>query len=280
MRILAAFVCLGLALGARGARAGQMPSDVASLVAAERAFAEMSVTVSMRDAFLENLADDGLVFRPGPVNGKELWRDRPASNAVLSWEPVYAEVAEGGDVGFTTGPWEFRPDRDSEPVAFGHYVSVWRRDGDGPWKVVADIGIDHARVADAPVLSWTTRKASRLRTSEPVALLHAADERFAQAAAVDAASAYRAHGVTDLRLYRAGMPPVTGLDAACDLAGAVPATDMKPTKVDCGGDGEFGYTIGSVGTPVSAWYLRIWRLDEGEWKIVLDVLSPVPPERE
>ena len=279
MRILSAFVCLGLALGARGVRAEQMPADVASLVAAERAFAKMSVAVSMRDAFLANLADDGLVFRPGPVNGKELWRDRPASAAVLSWEPGYAEVAEGGDIGFTTGPWEFRPDRDSEAVAFGHYVSVWRRAGNGPWKVVADIGIDHARVADTPALAWTTRKASPVRRTDLNAFLRTKDEEFAQAAALDAASAYRADGATDLRLYRAGSLPVIGLEAACDLAGTVSVTDMKPTKVDCGGNGEFGYTIGSVGTPVSAWYLRIWRLEGVEWKIVLDVLSPVPPQK-
>ena len=47
-----------------------------SLVAAERGFAAMSVEKGMKDAFLANLADDGVVFAPLPTNGRQRWEGR------------------------------------------------------------------------------------------------------------------------------------------------------------------------------------------------------------
>ena len=39
-----------------------------AIVEAERAFARAAATKGTRDAFLEFLADDGIIFQPGPVN--------------------------------------------------------------------------------------------------------------------------------------------------------------------------------------------------------------------
>ena len=33
---------------------------------------------------------------------------------------------------------------ETEKNVYGHYVSVWRKDADGLWKVIVDIGIAHA----------------------------------------------------------------------------------------------------------------------------------------
>jgi ketosteroid isomerase-like protein len=117
-----------------------------TLVAAERAFAAHSVKHGMRDAFLTFLADDGILFRPGPVNGRSLWEPRAKSQAKLDWAPSYAEISALGDMGFTTGPWELRgPRGDKEPPSHGHFVSVWRRGPESPWRVAVDIGISHPR---------------------------------------------------------------------------------------------------------------------------------------
>src|SRR5215831_9619762 len=47
-----------------------------ALVEMEHAFAKAAATKGTRDAFLEFLADDGIVFQPGPVNGKKFWTER------------------------------------------------------------------------------------------------------------------------------------------------------------------------------------------------------------
>src|SRR4249920_702475 len=123
--------------------AGPQPLD--TLVAAERAFAKRSVEHGMRDAFLAYMAEDGVVFRPTAVNARAVWQPRPPSTATLAWEPEYAEVSASGDLGYTTGPWQFTGAGATTPSDFGHFISVWRRGGDGTWKVVADIGIGHER---------------------------------------------------------------------------------------------------------------------------------------
>ncbi|PYM05340.1 MAG: hypothetical protein DMD82_11400, partial [Candidatus Rokuibacteriota bacterium] len=76
--ILIAATGAALALCSAVAPAGAAPATdpLDSLVASERAFAAMSVQKGMRDAFLEFLADDAIIFRPLPVIGKPIWQAR------------------------------------------------------------------------------------------------------------------------------------------------------------------------------------------------------------
>src|SRR5436305_565275 len=75
-----------------------------SLVAAEKAFAKDAAEKGPHDSFLDFLADDGVMFTPDPVNGKEWLRGHPAQPGLLSWFPVYSEVSLAGDLGYNTGP--------------------------------------------------------------------------------------------------------------------------------------------------------------------------------
>jgi ketosteroid isomerase-like protein len=160
--LLAAGLALGaLPAGAAGGTSAAIVSDSSaqaaraagaaaldSLVASERAFSALSVAKGMKEAFLAWLADDGIVFRPAPVNGLRLWRERTSPSGTLIWEPDFAELSGAGDIGVTSGPWEYRapPGRDA-PTAHGHFVSVWSRARGGPWRVAADIGVDHEKPA-------------------------------------------------------------------------------------------------------------------------------------
>ena len=60
----------------------------------------------------------------------------------LTWTPVYADMAASGDLGYTFGTYEFRSkDKDGKPtVEYGKYASVWKKQKDGSWKVVMDMG--------------------------------------------------------------------------------------------------------------------------------------------
>ncbi len=118
-----------------------------SLVSAERAFAQMSVAQGMKPAFLAVLADDSVIFRPRAVPGKKWMQDSPAAGGQLNWGPDYADIAASGDLGYTTGPWEYRQKPEDAPVAFGHYITLWRKQSNGAWKVELDTGIGHGSVA-------------------------------------------------------------------------------------------------------------------------------------
>jgi ketosteroid isomerase-like protein len=63
-------------------------------------------------------------------------------NNHLTWAPVHADMAASGDLGYTYGTFEFRSiGKDGKPtVEYGKYVSIWKKQKDGSWKVVMDMG--------------------------------------------------------------------------------------------------------------------------------------------
>ena len=69
-------ICGVLVLCAAGP---SLASDIEDLVEAERRFAKAAATDGMRDAFLAVLGKDAVLFRPGPVSGRDWFeanRDR------------------------------------------------------------------------------------------------------------------------------------------------------------------------------------------------------------
>jgi ketosteroid isomerase-like protein len=60
----------------------------------------------------------------------------------LKWQPVKVDVAASGDLAYTIGTWQLTgKNRKGEPVSLtGKYVTVWKKQADGTWKVAADIG--------------------------------------------------------------------------------------------------------------------------------------------
>jgi ketosteroid isomerase-like protein len=63
-------------------------------------------------------------------------------NNRLTWSPVDAGISTSGDLGWTSGTYEFRSvDKDGQPtISHGKYTSIWKKQPDGGWKVVLDMG--------------------------------------------------------------------------------------------------------------------------------------------
>src|SRR6266542_3881046 len=93
----------------------EMSLVLTALIDAERAFARTAGEKGMRDVFLEYLADESLLFTPGPSPGKMYYRNRPALPTRLSWAPEFADVSAAGDRGYTSGPWEIRKSAATDP---------------------------------------------------------------------------------------------------------------------------------------------------------------------
>ena len=63
-------------------------------------------------------------------------------NNRLIWTPVGADISSSGDFGYTYGNYEFHS-KDKEgrdTIEYGKYTSIWKRQKDGSWKVVLDMG--------------------------------------------------------------------------------------------------------------------------------------------
>lgn len=269
---------------ATGIAAAASSESLQSLVDVERAFAQASVTTGMRAAFLQYLADDAIVFRPHPTPGRAYYQRREKSPAVLSWEPKAAEISAAGDMGYTSGPWEYRRGKGTDPVAFGHYVSIWKKQADGVWKVAIDVGIEHNRLVETGETSFREAAAHRF---EDAAAARATLVEAEHALASDAAergveNAVAARASEDIRWYRDGKAPEAGVPKAgrADSTGVA----LAPLGADAAASGDFGYTYGSL-SPLSAgekpaitdYYFRIWRRDAGgTWRVILDLDSPVP----
>jgi hypothetical protein len=67
-------------------------------------------------------------FRPTPVKARRRYEENPNIPGLLTWHPVFADVSSAGDLGYTTGPYEFRNQSpDEQPSSYGHYVSLWKK---------------------------------------------------------------------------------------------------------------------------------------------------------
>jgi ketosteroid isomerase-like protein len=60
----------------------------------------------------------------------------------LSWDPIKAEVFPAGNTGYTTGKYvaRFKNKEGKWMESKGRYITVWRKQEDGSWKVVTDTG--------------------------------------------------------------------------------------------------------------------------------------------
>ena len=279
MRSLPVFLALALA-----ACAHRPPmADPSSLAAAETAFAAHSMREDMRAAFLAAFDADGVFVRGGWQVSNDYLRPRPAPAIALDWRPQYVEVAPSGEMGLSTGPSKIsakaQPDA---PPAYGQFVSVWRRDPTGAWKVAVDLGINHPE----PTL-WQEPLQARVSptaTSAAAGTLAEAESRFARDAREKGArAAYAAHAAADIRYYRAGRAPHLGRAAALEAAAADERHAWSVERSETARSGDFGYArgnyaaAGSPGAPLG-WYLRVWRREAAGWRIVMDVVNAAPPK--
>jgi ketosteroid isomerase-like protein len=110
----------------------------------ERAFAK---TMADRDhgAFATFVSEEAIFMGTTPFRGRsavaEGWkRFFEAKTAPFSWEPERVEVLESGTLAVSSGP-VFDP----AGQRTGTFNSAWRREADGVWRVVIDIGCPPCR---------------------------------------------------------------------------------------------------------------------------------------
>ncbi len=253
----------------------------ASLAAAETAFAAHSVREDMRAAFIAAFDTDGVFVRNGWTVAAESLRNQPPPPIVLDWRPVHVEVAAAGDLGLSTGPWRItskaKPDA---PPTYGQFISIWRREGAGPWKVAVDLGIGHPEPSlwQAP-LAGSTIAASAASTQ---ALAAAEADFAARARAAGLRAAHSEHAAPDLRFYRNGAAPVLGrAEALAAPSMTDEAFDWIVERAETSRSGDLGYARGryvraDAPTVAVGYYLRVWRRAAGRWQVALDVVNPAP----
>ncbi|HMJ25483.1 MAG TPA: hypothetical protein VK475_06625 [Pyrinomonadaceae bacterium] len=280
---------------------GQPAAAESSLVATERAFARMSVARGQAEAWIEYFAEDGVLFQPQPVNAREFMRQRLPTpqppNATLNWVPIYGDVSEGGEMGYNIGPWKMIDNTSqNRPPRHGYFLSVWKKQPEGNWKVVADFGVgvatataDHSlNGAFVPAGRWPVRTASSAHRIDQATLVRLDQDLSVLSNSAGTLKAYLTYLHKDARMLRDNLPPIVGSDSMRSYLGKQKGWSgqgnvltLKPVKADIAGMGDLGYTYGTyqldekAGLIEKGFYLHVWKRDPaGKWLIVAGTAVP------
>jgi ketosteroid isomerase-like protein len=239
-----------------------------NLIQAEKNFAAYSVAHSTKEAFLQFIDSNSIMFENGkPVKAIEFWSKREKNAGVLNWWPRFASIAASGDFGYTTGPWTFQPSMNDTIVARGQYTTVWHIDKNGEWKFLVDLGVNNTPPETDTILDRLNYR--KLKRSTEKSMLMAEKKLIFQSK--DSAIAGYIKKMWGMSiLNRNGMLP--------QVAHWKPEIFMSNIQYIINGSGiastgDMGYVYGTtVIKDKTDNYLRIWRRETTGWKIAVEVL--------
>lgn len=257
---------------------------VQSVADAELEFAAAARAAGIRDAFLAFLAPDAVAFMPRVSNARAVYEDAP-TEPLLHWAPTFAESASSDDLGYTTGPFTVLATGTGPVISHGWYLSIWRRNDDGIWQVVLDIG---AETPEMPPAAGDVEFASRLAAPP-------ADAEHRRAALLDLDDLVAA--AAQMRGPRRALSPLLDTAARLNDGGSVTHGGVRVARVlsdapvsfhrigdGISSAGDLAYTYGeytlgsmpSMDQPSGNW-VRIWRVSaDGQWRVVQMLNTPLP----
>ena len=123
-------------------KAANTEQQLQEIVDTDKAFSAASEKEGMKKAFLEYIADDAVLLRPGflPIIEGDVIKFLNAqedTSFTMTWEPKGGDIASSGDMGYTYGVYKVAT---ADTTLMGTYLNVWRKQEDGKWKFVIDTG--------------------------------------------------------------------------------------------------------------------------------------------
>ena len=249
------------------AKADEEP--VAQVVAqTERAFSARCAEIGIRDSFLEYFGAGAIHFDPEPrLAGPDLERGQNSAKVRLTWEPKIVRVANTSQLAVSTGPYVLQT---ANNKSYGYYLSIWKRQTDGGWKVAADIGVS------APIATGLADDFQSYQDAPdqggPPDLLSYEREQFNQV--IDLDNVYRSVASPETVFERDNQLPQTGRP---EYEVFLYRQKTKRAKLSqTGGDlsGNLGFTYGTQSDEKSTvGYLRVWVLRDSRWSLMFDVTT-------
>jgi ketosteroid isomerase-like protein len=129
-------------------KALDLKKEKEKLMETDRLFSKTSEEKGFGGAFALFTAEDARIFQNKlmPIIGKDEIVKFLTDNvkATIAWEPYFVEMSASGDLGYTLGKSQSTVTGASgkKTVSYGHYVTIWKKQPDGNWKLVFDTGIE------------------------------------------------------------------------------------------------------------------------------------------
>lgn len=261
---------------------------VGEIISAENYFSALVKSKGIKKAFLQVSDKNALVFRPGPIKAVEFYKAQSDSDSsVLIWEPAYAKVSKSGDWGFTNGPYKFKQN-DTSSTHYGTYLSVWKKNEKGVWKLALDAGTPHGkpktetkRLFDDADAGRFLHQHSETRLKQREDIVLSSDKLYATILKADNAIARKEFLADDTRLLFPGFEPVTGKKAVSEFWKKQGVKTLSAASAaDRALSGELAYTYGTAsitrnGEDKVYGYVRIWQVQPGFiWKVLVELYTP------
>ncbi len=262
---------------------GQTPA-LEAVRQSELAFARQADQEGIHPAFRTWLQEDAVVFTPRVTTAKAQYTPTPGDPGHLVWFPEAMGLASYGDLAWSFGPWTYAPGKGQAVVAQGHFLSMWRRQSTGAWRVVADIGVPHGAPAQAiqpfaAVLGWDPKGAAPV-APESLRGLTRLEADLAKDWAVLGGATLVNHLAPEARLLRSGALPIQDAGARRQaLESESPSPGWEPARVMVSAGGDLGWSYGETRADTQgrrASFLRVWVAQAGSWKVLFDVRLPHP----
>jgi ketosteroid isomerase-like protein len=238
----------------------------------------MSRETNTANAFLSFLSEDAVLFRQGAAtNGRQLWEGTKPDSTLLNWWPVVAEISASGDIGYTTGPYQYFANRnDKTPVDNGYYSTIWKKQKNGEWKINIDLGVSLDQIKDLP---------SALSLVEPLEKQRSVKQKVSS---IDAELNQRLNNTLksidpkflarNFRIHRGSIDPAIGTTSSVENSEANRRFRFEHAGGEESISRDLAYTYGNVTSSDNDGehklnYLRVWKNEKGEWRIVLDVVT-------
>ncbi|MVZ61618.1 DUF4440 domain-containing protein [Sphingobacterium humi] len=262
----------------------QLPEKVGGLLSVDKTAANLSRTENPHTGLKYMVDKLSTFFVPSPVNAVNYLDNRPNIPDVLTWNPNFALVSRSLDWGVTSGPLEFQ--KVGAIKRYGQYVTVWRRDKKGAWKVHVRAEVENFGKGKSSGLEYYEpdekaylkhRSDKRLQQREEV--VKQTDELFSTILKADTKTGYNEFLADDARFYFPWQPEMEGREkVVAFLKKERIEIDTDPVGVGRAYSGEFAYTngtatVGMKDKVVKFNYIRIWQLKEDfQWKVILEMM--------
>lgn len=262
----------------------QLPDKVGSLITADRTAGNIARRETPHEAFMSIVDKESTLYVPSPVNAVNYLKNRPNIPDLMSWKPNFALVSKSLDWGITSGPMEFQ--KMGAIKRYGQYLTVWRRDRRGNWKVHLRAEVENfgkGEVSDLvynePDDSWYLKHRSKVRLQQREEVVTQSDQLFSTVLKADNEAGFSEFLADDVRYYYPWEEEITGKKNVLRFLKEKRIEIMtEPSGVGRAYSGEYAYTSGTATVRskekvVKFNYIRIWELkDDFQWRVIMEMM--------
>jgi ketosteroid isomerase-like protein len=256
--------------------------ELQKIIQTEKAFAQASIDKGTKNAFLEFLSKESIIFdKSMPVNGLEHWQNLDFKG-VITWQPIIAEITGSFDLGYTVGNYQqHNTSAEDKPSSFGSFVTLWKKQADNSWKVAIDMGVPHDEV-----ISNTTNITEIYPVFKPYELKNQMvlaermvfmNDHFYWKNAKNSLNPFEPHLAQNVRIYRRNLKPVIGKENAKVFLKKTYDKNLVYTglKAISSNAGDLVCVYGVIsGGGKSGTYFRIYKQEAKDaWKIVVEMVD-------